>query len=168
MRRGITLIEVMLVTAIFAGMLAVFVLIQRQGEAVGSKSQASDRAFRAVTLGLADIQQELTNARLVATVPGALFSYSLPRLDAGRVVLDPQGLVVWTAGDYSLVVNQGRLLRTHPTLGNRVYCDLGQGGANATVQANQLVKVTLHAEFDPLDPKKHSDYTVTSTFLVAP
>ncbi len=88
--RGVTLLEVMVVTVLLALTVGLTVNIYRQSLAVQRKTERRSDAYRTAVVVLTQLDQSLRGVRVDSAGPGRL-QYQVPQIENGVMVVDGSG-----------------------------------------------------------------------------
>lgn len=134
MRRGLTLIEVLVVSALFAGLALVLLAVYQVAVRAHAREDAQDATNRAAMLALEQVREGLRGCQVLEpndpTAPAVgQTRFRYPRLDPnGLFQVDNRGEPVW-AGLATLSSDEGGTLWLRPAEGEpRVLGRLGEGG----------------------------------------
>ncbi len=144
-RKGLTLLEVMVASSIFALMLLAVVTIEGTFRRSASQSARESEVYRAVRLAFEHLRAELEGAYVPPFTAGEELTYYPARRAGGRPVLGPSGIAESQPSCVLKVDEQGRLVRLQEGAA-RVLAFLGDGWACFEMTQDALLMVTLHAE----------------------
>lgn len=143
MRRGFTLPEVLVASAIFVllGLMgwALMTVAGRAGRELDSQSEA----FRQGSLAVARSREELRGARLVSPLsgPASSLEFRYPRVEGRRLVVDSEGRPDYTQQAKISQVGDQLLLEKPVGTPPRLLARLGEGGFKVERQGPMTVLV---------------------------
>lgn len=144
-RKGLTLLEVLVASSIFALMLLAVVTIEGTFRRGASQSARESEVYRAVRLAFEHLRAELEGAYVPPFPASAELTYYPALRAGGRPVLGPSGIAESQPSCVLKVDEQGRLVRLQGGEA-RALAFLGHGWARFEMSQDELLTVTLHAE----------------------
>lgn len=172
--RAFSLLEVMVVMAIFSFILVAFVSVETNSRNSLAKNEAENQAYRAAFLSLTKLKSKLLNAKLELefnTVgmpdPLPLASYNLPVFVNQQIHLNEYGMADWEPEPYYVVLQEGKVLERHINRPDRILGDLG---ARGTIQIQalryDLIQIDVHADIPVQGQSKNSVCNLTDSLVL--
>lgn len=162
-RRGLTIAEVLVSSAIFCGLLVALVLIERMSAQSLRQGEASGDTYQMAMLAVNRLKAELRGAR-IAEVADHELRYQVPELDAqGNVVVDRLGMPQWLPVDPDvrtfnlnaggdLILSEGDQSKRVARLGEKGQLTFSMPASSG----HDLLQINVHAEIQPKDPRQIS------------
>lgn len=170
-RRGLSLPEVLVSSAIFCGLLVALILIERMSARALRQSEASGDTYQLAMLAVNRLKIELRGARVVQ-VSDQEIQFQVPQVDPqGNLMVDAQGHPYWIPVDPQvrilslnaggeLILSEGEQSKRLARLGERGRVQFSMPGSNG----HDLLNIRVHAEVisqDTRQPAKPYDAAIT-------
>jgi hypothetical protein len=171
LRRGLSLVEVMVAIAIFMTISIFVALIYRTGTNAFQKSQIHSDVYRMAMLAFENLRKELHGAKVVE-VTASQVRYLVPMVENGHVKICDDGRISFELSEVllSTVNEQGLIYLVRTSEGNsrHLACLGDRGAVSFSSQTDRLLVVEVRAEQDsPGAKQKESSYQLTARFYLS-